>query len=642
LREKQLLLILDNLEQILDAAPKVVELLAACPSLRVLATSREALHLRGERVFSVVPLSVPDFTPAPACDLMAITEYESVQLFLDRTSMVMESFRLTRENVPAIAELCIQLDGIPLAIELAAARINLLSPGALLERLHGRLSVLGHGPRDLPIRQQTLEATIDWSYELLDDDLKWLFVALSVFSAGCTLEAAESVLSGIREGMDVFEGVHSLVEKSLLVRINDVKNFERIGMLQTIRTYASAKRKSLEDASKIEAMHANYYFHFATSRSSEVEGKNQLAILTEIETEIENIHNAFRALGDESDSQFAIMIADLWRFYRFKGRYIEAREYIGVAIKGLGVSDSRLRARLLLADGVLQRCVGENEASMSTLQKALRIAYENKYGEVLAELSYELGWTFLYLNRPHHAEMLFNRSAESSKRNNEDVQHAMALQGLGGVALHRGMIDKAKQATGEALRIFNAHGLQRQQALALANLGYAVAMESNYDTAIEIFQRAEQIADLVGERDQHKAILQNIGDLYEKIGDNEKAADYCSKLKSLATETGDLLSLSRAHNGLSQYFLHTGDYHKAFEHASSAKKQLEVHDSSPEYGMNLRLFGDIYRNRNETRRAKSMYRASIAVLEKTHSSDELEKARKGLEESWNTQEETDE
>src|SRR6266446_5113999 len=217
LREKQVLLLLDNFEQVVSAGVQVTALLAACPQLKVLVTSREVLHLRGEQEFAVPPLTLPD--PKRLPDLLALSQYEAVALFIQRAQAARSEFQVTNANAPAVAEICVRLDGLPLAIELAAARVKMLPPQALLARLGQRLAVLTSGAQDVPARQQTLHNTIEWSYQLLDGHEQWLFRRLSIFVGGCTLEAAEAVCAPLGDGgatRSVLDGAASLVDKSLL------------------------------------------------------------------------------------------------------------------------------------------------------------------------------------------------------------------------------------------------------------------------------------------------------------------------------------------------------------------------------------------------------------------------------------------
>jgi len=236
LRERHLLLLLDNFEQVVSAAPSLVDLLVACPRLKIFVTSRAVLHVRGEREFPIIPLALPDPDHLPDSEIMA--QYGAVALFLERAQMVVPSFQLTNENAPLIAEICQRLDGLPLAIELAAARLTLLSPPALLARLEHRLHLLTRGPRDLPARQHTLRETIGWSYDLLSHEEQRLFRLLSVFVGGAPLEAVEQVYRELGgESAQVLNGVSSLLDKHLLQRADQDTNGPRLLMLETIREY---------------------------------------------------------------------------------------------------------------------------------------------------------------------------------------------------------------------------------------------------------------------------------------------------------------------------------------------------------------------------------------------------------------------
>jgi predicted ATPase len=238
LHGKRILLLLDNFEQVVDTAPAVAELLAAAPGLKVLITSRMPLRLMGEREFAVPPLALPDLKHLPA-EPDRLAQYEAVRLFIERAHAVKADFAVTNENAPAVAEICYQLDGLPLAIELAAGRIKLFPPQALLKKLDSRLKLLTGGARDLPARQQTIRSTIDWSYELLDAGEQTLFARLGVFVGGCTIEAAEAVCSA--DGnllIEVVDGIAALLDKSLLRQQEGVSGEPRLVMLETIREYA--------------------------------------------------------------------------------------------------------------------------------------------------------------------------------------------------------------------------------------------------------------------------------------------------------------------------------------------------------------------------------------------------------------------
>ncbi len=273
LQDKQILLLLDNFEQVASAALQVADLLAACPKLKVLVTSRAVLHVRGEQEFPVPPLTVPD--PKRLLDLVALSQYEAVELFLVRAQAGEPEFQLSNTNAPAIAEICAHLDGLPLAIELAAARIKLLPPQALLARLGQRLTVLTSGPHDAPARQQTLRNTLAWSYNLLDAQEQRLFRRLAVFVGGCTLEAIEAVCIALETSnptMSTLDSVASLIDKSILQQTEQEGEQSRLVMLETIREYGLEALDTSEEMEVIRQAHAMYYLAMAEKAEPELRG----------------------------------------------------------------------------------------------------------------------------------------------------------------------------------------------------------------------------------------------------------------------------------------------------------------------------------------------------------------------------------
>ena len=337
LREKTMLLLLDNFEQVTSAAVPVAQLLQFCPRLKLLATSREALRVRSEHLYPVPPLGLPQVAarrPTPE----ELARYEAVQLFVERARAVRPDFELTDENAEAIAELCLRLDGLPLAIELAAARIRLFSPQALRQRLGSRLKLLRGGARDLPERQQTLRDTIDWSYELLEAGEKTLFAVVSVFS-GCTFEAVEAVAGGIERlgesEVDIVEGLVSLVDKSL-IRLSDDRapstdggpsnngdGEPRLRMLETIREYAADRLQADPDlhAAACQA-HAAYFAEFAQRGWRRMAGHEREAAMEAMAADVENLKIAWRYWVAEGDlEQLHKMVNGLWLLYDGRGWY---------------------------------------------------------------------------------------------------------------------------------------------------------------------------------------------------------------------------------------------------------------------------------------------------------------------------------
>ena len=322
LRDKSLLLLLDNFEQILPAAPLVSDLLAAAPRLKVLVTSRSLLGLYGEHDLRVPPLQLPD--PKHLPPLERLSQYEAVRLFIERAQAAKADFAITNENAPAVAEICARLDGLPLAIELAAARIRLLPPQALLQRLSSRLKLLTGGGRNLPARQQTLRGAIDWSYSLLDPAEQTLFARLAVFVGGCTLEAIEAVCNA--EGdlqVDVLDGTASLLDKSLLRQVEGPANEARFVMLETIREYAA--ERLAEDAGSSAAArraHATFFAGLTQRQRERLAGVTREAALGEIQADIENVRSAWHYWVAEGDLEQLRGLTDgLWQLYDARGWY---------------------------------------------------------------------------------------------------------------------------------------------------------------------------------------------------------------------------------------------------------------------------------------------------------------------------------
>src|SRR2546421_1954004 len=293
LRDRQLLLLLDNFEQVVSAAPVVAELLATAPRLQVLVTSRASLHLSGEHEFVVPPLSLPDLRDLPPPD--RLIQYGAIRLFVERAQAVQSAFALTAENDTPIAAICLQVDGLPLAIELAAGRSKLFSPQPLLPRLKSRLKLLVGGARDRPLRQQTLRGTIAWSYDLLEEDEKRLFRRLAVFVGGCTLEAAEAVCNAPGDlEEDVVDAVARLVDKSLLRQETQADGEPRLLMLETIREYALECLKASGEVEALRRQHAIFFLRLSEEAEPKIRSAEQSTWRKRLEVEQDNLRAALR------------------------------------------------------------------------------------------------------------------------------------------------------------------------------------------------------------------------------------------------------------------------------------------------------------------------------------------------------------
>jgi non-specific serine/threonine protein kinase len=376
LGERSALIVLDNFEHVLPAAAQVAALLSACNRIKLLITSRAPLHLRWEHTLRIAPLTVPD--PGHLGSLSELTEIPSVALFLERVQASNPEFMFTERNARAVAELCVHLDGLPLAIELAAARALLLSPRMMVDRMEQRLSLLRWDAPDLPERQQTLRAAIDWSYELLSEDERILFRHLAVFAGGFDLEAAEAIAAGLPESpLDVLEGLTSLVEKSL-VQVTGLGE-ERVpySLLESIREYG---REMLEEHGEFEAArqaHAGYYRQLAERAETPLRGQGQDEWLSRLERERDNLHAALRWLLDRGENENALRLATaLGYFWVVRGHLVEGSRWLGEALEKAPDAHPGVRSGALAQAGLVLIFKGDYQQSKEILEESLRLASE--------------------------------------------------------------------------------------------------------------------------------------------------------------------------------------------------------------------------------------------------------------------------
>jgi predicted ATPase len=373
LQAHPMLLVLDNLEHLLAAAPAIADVLTSCPALTLLATSRAALRVRGENEVMLEPLPTP--TPAAIHDLAAAARYPAVALFSERTQAIRSDFDLTTDNVAAVAEICARLDGLPLAIELAAARSRVLDPAALLSRLQRRLPLLTGGSRDLPERQQTLRAAIDWSYQLLNDVERALFRHLGAFVGGCTLDAAaaiESVNGWV--DLDVLDGMGSLTDKSLLRRVDPAHGDMRFGMLETVQEYARERLDESVEAGDVMRAYADYFLAFAEQAELTLEGAHQAVLLQKFDVEHDNFRAALQWALDRSDSEYLLRLSSaLGRFWTVRGHVDEGRRWLESALAlGESATDT-LRAKAMCVAGRFAREQGDLVVASQRLEVALSL-----------------------------------------------------------------------------------------------------------------------------------------------------------------------------------------------------------------------------------------------------------------------------
>jgi predicted ATPase/class 3 adenylate cyclase len=328
--KRRMLLVLDNFEQVTGAAPSINALLSACPNLAVITSSRSVLHISGEQEYPVPPLGLPD--PAHLPPLAQLSQFEAVALFIERARSVKPDFDVTNENAPAVAEICVRLDGLPLAIELAAARIRLFTPQSMLNRLENRLALLAGGAQDLPERQQTLRGAIAWSHDMLDEADRSLFACLSVFVGGAGLEAVEEVC-GAEVGSEVLDTMGSLVEKSLVRQSEGLDGEPRFGMLETIREFALEQMAARGGADELRRRHAEMFAALAEALSARVMASDKGTTLDRIEQDHDNLRAAMAWAIETGAADTAMRLGSaLWRFWQMRGYLQEGLDRLEQAL----------------------------------------------------------------------------------------------------------------------------------------------------------------------------------------------------------------------------------------------------------------------------------------------------------------------
>src|SRR5919202_3158067 len=470
LSEKQLLLVLDNFEQVVEAATLVADLLQAVPGLKVLVTSRVALHLSSEREVPVPPLSVPDPQHLPA--LASLTQYEAVRLFIERAQAVKPDFLVTNANALAVAEICVHLDGLPLAIELAAARSKLFTPEALLRRLEHRLAVLTGGARDLPVRQQTIRATIDWSYHLLDLAEQRLFRRLAVFEGGWTVDAAEAVCDADGDlGLAVLDGLQALLDKSLVQQEEATDGDPHFMMLETIREYAVERLRASGEAEHVRRQHARYYLALVEASAPTFRGPEQTVTFDRLNQEHDNLRAALHWTVARAEAEQALRLASaLARFWHIRGHTSEGRRWLEAALALDGPVAPALRARALMAAGAV------SYQETAQFEEALRLFRElgdkRNMTEALSCLA-DVAWTQSDLTR---STTLFQESLDLFRELGDADGMGWALGKLGWLALNQGAYARGSGLLEESLRLGRMLGSQQLIVHALNYMGFA-AME---------------------------------------------------------------------------------------------------------------------------------------------------------------------
>ena len=590
LRDKKVLLILDNFEQVVAAGPIVADLLRGAPGLKAVVTSRATLRVSGEQEYEVPGLPTP---PDPShlsgmerlslpgenrtLDADSLGQYAAVRLFIERAVAVRPGFKVTNENAPAVAAISARLHGMPLAIELAAARIKLLSPEQILARLEHQLDLLAAGSRDLPERQQTLRGAIAWSYDILDDGAKRLLDRLSVFATGCDLESAEAICGPSSEiGGDIVDGMMALADQSL-VKTDEVAGGEvRFRLFDTIREYAGEHLDARGETEMIRARHRDWYVAFVDRAAPELSGADQRRWLERLELE----HDDIRAVLDRAvaapDPPVAIGVAfSMWRFWQKHGHLAEARRrLVAMAAEPWSRDDPRLRARLMEALGGTYWWQGEIGLMGACYAEALEIWLSLGDTAEIANAYYNASFQYAVPNElaegtrideDRTGERYLQRALELFREVGDRRGEANTLWGLGNYHYFQAFDDLGIPSFGKALETFRAVGDRTMEAWSLHMLGTAQLRKGDVDHARGNVEHAMRHFYAAGDTAGITLTLDDLSSVAVAEGNLERAAILRGAARNLTVVTGA---------GLANYvedLYETGARPKIVEHMSEAE-----------------------------------------------------------------------
>jgi len=511
LRERELLVIIDNFEQVVQGAEAIEELLSAAPLLRVLVTSRMALHIYGEQEYEVLPLELPDLNRASE----ELSRYAAVSLFVDRARAVKPDFVLTGDDAPAVAGITARLDGLPLAIELAASQVGVLRPQAILTRLEQHLPLLVGPARGRPERQQTMRGAIAWSFDLLQEPERRLFARLSVFPGGCSLEAAEAVCGPGDLGISVLEGLGALVDKSLLRPIETPDGETRFAMLETILEYAGERLREQYDAEATDRRLAEFLLAFAEEAEPHLTMEDQMPWLDRCQRESANLRSAIRWTVEAGEAEIGLRTAAaLWRFWQLRGPIWEGRSALDQLL-GLEGSSLEVRAKALGAAGGLAWWGGDYRATQLHFEEAMPLVRGSgdRRGEV--DALYNLGFVTLW-----------SGAGDAVDRARTDSRFAHA--------------DAAESLFRQSLALAEELGYQKGVAKAHRGLGFVLGVaRGNPAATVPIFEKAAAMFEELGDRWELTETLVGLANATRFSGDRERARGYYLRAFDMMVEAGN-------------------------------------------------------------------------------------------------------
>lgn len=572
LAARRLLLVLDNFEHVLDAAPAVADVLARSAHLRILVTSREPLRISFEQQMDVPPFTVPDPLQAPS-DTEQLLRYEAVRLFVERASAVKPDFRLTKENANVIGHICRRLDGLPLAIELAAARVGLLAPAAMLARLDRRLFMLTGGPKDAPPRQQTMRQAVAWSHELLNDEDRRAFRRLAAFTGSFTLAAAEVLAADPDVPQDMLERMASLVDKSLLRQTDDsVEEEPRFSMLETVREFADECLARAGEVEDVRARHARFYIGLAEQAEPGLSGPFQASWLHRLQQEHDNLRSALQWLTRAGRVDEALQLAaGLRRYFRARGYVSEARERLAELLEAAGTASNSVRAKGLHAAGWLAREQGDYPEGCTLLERSLDLyrALDEPRG---------MGWSLVdlafikrYQGDYRRATALLQEALPLLRRARDQEGLAAAEGNLGMIARDEGNHTAAQAHLQASLALWQQIDDRVGIGWALTALGMVLRAAEQHTAACTCLERALALWKELGDRQNTANVLNTMAAAARADGRYEDCALLLEQSIAIVRELGDRRALAFVLEGFAELAALQSHAQRALTLASAAQ-----------------------------------------------------------------------
>jgi predicted ATPase/Tfp pilus assembly protein PilF len=614
LADRQTLLVLDNMEQVMQAAPTVSDLLETCPRLEVVVTSRVALRLDGEHEYPVPALGVPD--PGTAHDVESLSEYSAVSLFVDRARAANPGFGLTDQNSAAVAELCRKLDGLPLTIELAAARVKLFTPQAMVARLGQRLDLLKGGPRDRPARQQTLREAMNWSYDLLEEGEQRLFRWISAFVGGFNLDAAERVCGTVTEDTgQLVDRLSLLVDHSLLRSVEAPAEEPRFTMLETIQAYGVERLSVAGELDEARRAHAEYYLELAERAEPELTAEEQTSWLNRLALEHDNLRAALAWAEERGEVEIGLRFAvALWRYWLVRGHMNEGRPAIErlLAMPEGRVSQA-VRARALNGLGTIAHNQGDNVEARAVLEESLALFRRIDDRRGIATVLNNLSWVACELCDFETGETLAHEALELCRESNDRRGWALAVNNLGWIANYRGEQRTAQAYHEESLALRREIGDHRGVAFALCNLAWAQQLGGEFEAAEARLAEAGTVLERVKDATLQAWMLAIRARIARDLGEYERALEILEEVRSLWREGGNRSILAWAATSMGEIELARGNSERASVLLAEGLKGWNEIGSTFGVGIALLGLGEVAQAKGEGAKAVRLMRESLTI-----------------------------